>query len=509
MSEITKQLTGPDLALIKEYASPWDRQSPPVFVGRHDEIGLVEKNCHRALARFQQGKKTGGHIIVLRGAPGAGKSSLLEHVAERWTEETDPLVISIPRKNLKNTGAVVWKIGEHVFPSEAKKLDEKTVSTTRGRLGAWLFDLEKSKTSTTGSAPIDFSVLAKLKPGNQWERPVCLLVDEIQKVTEEHGECLSELQLGEHGLPIVLVCAGLANAAEKMQEAMSPRLTTGNLRTLGALPPDEVHFCIEQMFEQCRIPCTADQLERIGGRIAKDSEGWPQHVRTETAALFGELAETRGDLELVDSRAVKQRADNYRKISYRARRSQEMGSARRLVASVLKMIPEGGAPADHVVDIIEAKADQTGQKSWRLPKGMDAEDFLDHLIHQGIFQPDETGLLSCPIPSLRSWLIKQADATNQENAVPESLPSAPENRDVLETSVKQAAEQFETDLKRRAAPDRDRGAERYNRRSRRRFARKSRRFPARESRDSGNSKPPLQKHRVREISGGSARPRNP
>ena len=34
---------GPDLALIKEFAEPGDRESTPVFVGRKEEIGIVEK----------------------------------------------------------------------------------------------------------------------------------------------------------------------------------------------------------------------------------------------------------------------------------------------------------------------------------------------------------------------------------------------------------------------------------------------------------------------------------
>ena len=441
MSGITKNSTGPDLALIKEYASPWDRQSPPVFVGRKEEIELVENNCRRAFARFQQRLAPAGHIVIFQGALGSGKSSLLEHLEKHWNGKTDPLVISVPESNLKTSASVVRTIGEHVFPDGTKKLDEKTVSSTRGRLGAWIFDLEGSRTKETGPKPVDFRVLANLKPREQWERPVCLLVDEIQTVTQDHGECLRQLQSGEHGLPIVLVGAGLADSAEKLQQAMSPCLTSGNLRTLGALAPEEVQSCVRQMFDWCRVNYTAGQLKQFAGEIAERSEGWPQHVRTGTSALFGELAETRGDLERVDSRAVKQRADTYREDSYRARQSEVMGRAGHLVASVLKMIPEGGAPVDHVVDIIEAKADQTGQKSWRLPKGMDAEDILDHLIHQGIFQPDETGLLSCPIPSLWTWLIEQPSRRRQGS----SQSQIQAGRGALEMAVNKMPDQSEPD----------------------------------------------------------------
>ena len=456
----SKKPTGPDLGLIKEFAAPWDRQSPPVFVGRKEEIGIVEENCRRALDLYRRGKKTGGHIVVFRGAPGAGKSSLLEHLGKFWIGENDPLVISVPARILKNSAALVRKIGEHVFPSEAKELDQKTVLTTRGGIGGGLpIGIERSQTGETGPMQLEFDVLAKLKPAKKWNRPVCLLVDETQTVTKGHRDCLRELHLGEHGLPIVTVCAGLADSAEKLRQAISPRLTLRNMYTLAALPPEEVQSCVKQMFGRCRVNYTSDQLERIGGEIATRSEGWPQHVRTETAALFGGLAETQGDLGTVDFAAVERQAAAYREDSYLARQSEEIGDSILLVGALLKETPRAGLHKLKARRILrnKIKADEEG---WDLPKGMDATDFLDHLIHQGILQPDRTKRLSCPIPSLQTWLINQADAANQENAVTESQPSTSGNRSALETTMNKAPDQLKPDQKRRNGPDQDRGTER-------------------------------------------------
>ena len=105
-------------------------------------------------------------------------------------------------------------------------------------------------------------------------------------------------------MPIVTVVAGLADSAEKLRPALSPRLTVGNLHTLGILSPDEVQSRIEQMFDRCRINYSAGQLKNVAGEFAARSEGWPQHVHTETAALFGGLDATRGDLGTVDCDAV-------------------------------------------------------------------------------------------------------------------------------------------------------------------------------------------------------------
>ena len=78
------------------YARRLDRRYPPVFVGRHAELELVKEPCRRSLARCRQGKKTAGHIIVFRGAPGAGKSSMLDHIEEHWNGKNErPLALNL------------------------------------------------------------------------------------------------------------------------------------------------------------------------------------------------------------------------------------------------------------------------------------------------------------------------------------------------------------------------------------------------------------------------------
>jgi len=42
-----------------------------------------------------------------------------------------------------------------------------------------------------------------VKPLGEWIRSLCILVDEIQYIGEDHRNCLELLHLGEHGLPIV------------------------------------------------------------------------------------------------------------------------------------------------------------------------------------------------------------------------------------------------------------------------------------------------------------------
>ena len=222
---------------------------------------------------------------------------------------------------------------------------------------------------------ISFASLPKLFPPETWERPLCLLVDEIQKVTKRHENCLQLLHLGVHGLPIVTVAAGLADSVEKLNEAMSPRLSRGNIRTLGALVPDEVRSCVKQMFDRCRIEYSADRMDGIAAKIAERSEGWPQHVSDETSALFAGLDKTRGILSAVDFREVDRLADGYRKDSYAMRLSNAMdyfrSPGRRLGASDVGKRLDG---IDRSPDAGEQS--QTKRRGMGFTVGNEAERFL-------------------------------------------------------------------------------------------------------------------------------------
>ncbi len=458
MGENTKQLTGPDLALIRKFADVWDRQRPLVFVGRKTELEIVGRNCRQALENSHDGEFPAGHIVVFSGAPGSGKSSLLAQLRKFGVPEIDPLFISVPLNLLENLGYLVQEIGKRVLPSKAKEMNRKITTAERISFGFKnILGLDKSETRETGPLPARFGVLAELHPPQKWQRPVCLLVDEIQAVTKEHGNALRELHLGEHGLPIVTVAAGLSNSAEKLRQAMSPRLTAGNLRILGALSPKEVRSCVQQMLERCRVDYSGDQLDWFGGEIAERSEGWPQHMRTETAALFGELDETRGDLDSVNIAAFKVQADFFRENSYQARKSQAIDDSILLTGALLNEIPRSGCTKLQAIRKIRQSVKP--KEGWELPDGIKPSNFLNHLIHQGILQPDENDVLSCPIPSLRNWIVKRAARECRENLA-EPSRSAPENRNALKTVLRPQHDETAEDRKRRSVPDRDRGTER-------------------------------------------------
>ncbi len=166
------------------------------------------------------------------------------------------------------------------------------------------------------------------------------------------------------------------------------------------------------------------------------SEGWPQHVRTEAAALFWALGLAKGELQRIEVEALMERASEYRNESYEARQSTEMAKAVDLVAAVMKELPaDGGLLCSRVLDAIKGNAKAGHGAGWELPKGMDADLFLDHLIQKGALQPVNADTLAFPIPSLRAWLI---DRTRPEAERPD--PTGESDQSLVQWEAALAAE---------------------------------------------------------------------
>ena len=54
-----------------------------------------------------------------------------------------------------------------------------------------------------------------------------------------------------------------------------------------------------------------------------------------------------------------------------------------------------------------------------LPKGLDADDFFEHLVHQGALQKRADKTIHCPIPSFRTYLIRVGGLKPDAGAAPQ------------------------------------------------------------------------------------------
>ena len=404
----------PDLDGLEDYTARDDRRPALFFVGRDREIRTVERLCARALRAIRTGERFEGATRLFQGAPGAGKSSLLSELERRWTagdapaDAPRPLPISWSMlESEEETSRAILQAVEPALEAETHHTRTRNVSA---RAGMPVPGGEARKGSSIAPAPLNFHQLARALRTASWNRPLCLMVDEIQNVKPEAKNVLNQLHLGEHGLPIVPVFAGLGDSHDRLSGCGGlSRFSLDAIHDIGRLEPEEAGDSVLAMLAAFHVDTTHPRADGWAARLAQESEGWPQHLHNGMRALAEGLVDAGGRLAGVDAGFILRREAEFRRISYRRRVSPEMEEARCLTGAVMRDVT-GGAERAAVLGSIDRHSTRTEEgepRLWRLPESMTARAFLDHLVHRGALQRSPDDLFRCPIPSFRDYLVEQ------------------------------------------------------------------------------------------------------
>ena len=393
--------SGPDLEGLRFFSEPSDRERAPFFVGRAGEIEDIERALTRALRHAHAGQRSAGATRLIQGAPGAGKSALLAHLEETWTQASprSPHVLLVYLGELANPDRIAQAIAARLDPRRAERF--RRTETRSGSIGisgvggAWAAET---------APPAGFGALRDMFPPDRWERPLCLLVDEVQNLEPAQAGIVRRLHEAVDGLPIVPVLAGLANAQHVLAKRGISRLSVGTVHMLGRLETGQPAESVRMMLERFRIDAAEADAVRWAALLEELSDRWPQHLRNGMRALAEGLLASGGALAPVSKKAVLAGAEERRLDSYRARLSPEMHGSGLLLAAAMEAVPEEGLG---YIEMLRAIEESSGTASgWRLPAGMGPEAYLDHLVHRGALQDDGTGRLTSPIPSFRQFLIE-------------------------------------------------------------------------------------------------------
>ena len=403
---------GPDIDGLRDFAASADREPARFFAGRTAQVADIERCLDRALRRYRAGElaPAAGATRLIRGAPGAGKTALLWHLAERWRQSAAdlefaaPVGVAVDIDELNDPEVLAGRILEAVAPRRKAALRQTTTTGRQGgfsipglRLGG-----SRSVTLTPSAAWTELRAL-------DWSRPVCLLIDEVQVIRSAGVEQLMKYHLGAHGLPLVPVLAGLGDSARVLADHGLSRISDDFIHTLECLAPEEALDSARRFLAGFRVDvegAPADWPERL----AALSDGWPMHLHNGLRPLAAALAECGGRLAAVDQAAVEAEGARHRHRAYAARCVGDLDRTRFLLAETLADLPPDGATASEVVAAIERCA-RPGDPdpAWRLPQGMDADDLFALMVRRGVLQSDRYGTLyDCPIPSFRAWLAEHS-----------------------------------------------------------------------------------------------------
>ncbi len=423
---------------LEDFIHKADGSRPPVFVGREDILSLIESHAEtgwegQGALRHGMPKAT----AVIQGAPGAGKSALLDELKARSVME---------RAGVPNQSRVVNLSGHDLLSDLPDVIELVGLAggvppdmwrrfSSRLALGidisAVKAEAAMSWTKPDVTRPDSVRTLAKRFPATKWQGPVIVTVDETQRLPRDryapHALFLQAIHDGRSTLPLSLVLAGLGDTADVVDRMGLTRL---HVKEIGALStePDEDLGYIEVMDLMLRF-CHAFGLDTTGHEskliaLAAPCEGWPRHLHYALQSLGRTLLEVDGDLGSVDWARIGQEAAESRLQYYRLQQSLEMTSSDSLVATIMSRVPESletdrKMSMSNLIGLVDRTVKDTA--GWRLPKDMDAERLVSHLIHRGALHMGKDKTLYCPIPSFRTYLVQAGGLDPDIRPVQEGL----------------------------------------------------------------------------------------
>jgi len=397
---------------LKQFIRAKDRGVPPYYAGRADMLADIEECC---LDLWKQRKGKGplfsGMTRILYGAPGAGKSSTLMHLRDKWDAAAKDwkfaprmLYLSTPGE-FEEGDELKVSVAETLKPGLGKKVRRHRTTERSFKLSVELLSFGRAARSRKSPPADPIQAALQQLPAKKWKRPLVVAIDEFQNMSGERHDAHAKMLQGLHGqrynAPILLVLAGLGDTVDRAAQLGISRLARNASHSLGCFTPDESSELIVGWGRHFGLPEGVWQDEMRS--LAAEMDHWTLHVQNALIA-FAEQVVACDSVEDVDFAAMRRRSGELQLNYCHSRMSDKMDDSRCLLGAAMHDLTpgEGSASIKHRIGKLAGSRDAHG---WELPKGMDVEDFFEHLVHRGALQrlPDKS--VHCPIPSFRRYMI--------------------------------------------------------------------------------------------------------
>ncbi len=336
------------------------------------------------LMRRAETERTGGTTMLIQGAPGAGKTALLEEMALDAIEKQWG-VVKINFDDLYNPIHMAQTLGKPYVSSKQTsfKVDLKLLG------GEHLEEV-------AGDSSVSH-VLEKINP----QRGVLLILDEAQHVGDfkdipdkkiQVASTLNKIHNGGFPHPLILLAAGLGMSQSSFRSLGISRFKGGCFVELGALGKESERAVIK------------DWLIKEGGAkgnpapwinaIAQKTHGWPQHITAYGDAAAKQIQHERGEMTSIGLDLV-QRVGARRREDYYEQRAEEISGKER--CSLARLIQT--VSIDNRLDrrdIEEFLSREYGE--------VEAKDLFQRAVERGVLH-SQKGTYTIPIPFMQTWLI--------------------------------------------------------------------------------------------------------
>ncbi len=391
------------------------------FYGRDDEYTIFRK----AVESLRAGR-VGGGTMVFQGAPGAGKSALMQECMEAvrcHSTPDDPWVaVSFNPKVLQSA---VQTIG--IIVQAANTESERLSKTAPSTIAAKLQEYQKlgrklyQELSQRGVGAAGFSVGGKPQAVDMLDSKllaqsafidcapllenfhIVVFIDEAQNTptgdaTEDVLDCLHR---DPQGIPLVAAFFGLSDTEQVLRQCGLSRYAAKRVVNLNPLETRVAAGSFRRMLDAYYIGAE-EEKDFWADALAKLSQGWPQHINQVGVAAGEVLRTNEGRLE---RHLLEQALDEgvERKNDYYAGRVKA-GSSRAWVYKKLALA--AAKKKEDFVDTLSYDEIDLLTESARKRKAESIDDFLTNALHAGLLAPAPNipDQYKIPIPSLGDYL---------------------------------------------------------------------------------------------------------
>ena len=400
-----------------------ERKPPIAFGGRKNVIASVSRVSQRLI---ETDRFNGGDTFVIGGPPGAGKTSLIDETMKRLSRK------AVDRRSVQSVFCespsakeayqnLIWDLTAALTGTDREKLIRQFKSfyalelnvvegMVRGEYG--------HESKPPHAAGLNHILSSIRKPA---KHPVVIFIDEAQNVRENSDIAeLIETFHTQTKLPILLVCAGLANTKDRLHElGLVSRSTLKHHFALGLLEADETlqifKDALDIICEKTGVePTSTQERDVIAERLATESDNWPRHLTCYLIALCEELKlQEKPALKHLQVGDAIKRGNRYRQEYY-----QERVNTSKFPVSVLAGLYQA-IQSDPPLSQLECEgtleqliANHRGVDALplqrRFPTGEEAFEVVRRLGLVTTDGPDET--CRVPIPSMEAFIKEKARA---------------------------------------------------------------------------------------------------
>lgn len=436
---------------LADYILTKDRNAPPYFAGRKRLLSDIEDACV-AVWRRHEIKRTQikGSTWMIDGAPGAGKSSILEYLRYAWQQGAymtldasgrersgpTPALLNCDSAELHSLDGFCEKLADFVSQGQADKLFAQISKTMRvsggGSVGFIEGSIEHERTKQYDAVKVGLSAIVNVLSHSKLKRPLVIGIDEAQNLPRDplspEGLFLRAMHANQANLPVIVLLAGLSNTKMRVRELGLSWLSRDNVYSLNGLDATEVAelkagFCAHFEIDLGKY---SDEFDALLQR----TDGWAAHLQNCLQAFSEVYLEVQCEIEAVDFARVEQLSLASRMSYYHARRSNAMKDSMGLLGTLMAQLT-GSEERGQVLGMIRRIADQNADSPdlvMQMPYGMTVGDYYNDLIHSGALQERNDGKVVCPIPSFRQFLIelsKQTAGDGSADGAGHSMRDAP------------------------------------------------------------------------------------